>query len=112
MKQSLLLAAAVLLPIRVSAMQAFPLKVQASHQQLSAETPIVQFQVSGPNDERATGQVLDRNGRSIARLAPAGPSLFIWDGHDHRGHAVPPGTYLIEIVEEPYLWNGAVTVLH
>jgi hypothetical protein len=34
-----------------------------------------------------------------------------WNGRDGSGRLVTPGTYLIEITEEPYLWNGAVTVL-
>jgi flagellar hook assembly protein FlgD len=68
------------------------------------------FVVHGPSQSRLQAAVLDANEHKIASLQPVGADTLQWDGRDHEGRWVRPGTYYVEIVEEPYLWDGAVIV--
>lgn len=72
---------------------------------------VAPIQVKGPDNPHAKTHVLDQRGRRIAQLKKLGDDLYSWDGRDASGQAVRPGTYLIEIVEEPYLWSGAISVI-
>jgi len=48
--------------------------------------------------------VLSTNTHRDAKLAESETYGFIWDGKNHRGRAVGPGTYLMRI--DGVLWNG------
>jgi hypothetical protein len=88
----------------------FPLQVVAP-KTLHAGKEIVPIQVRGPDNAHAEAKVFDQQGREIALLQRLSDDTYGWNGRDGSGRLVTPGTYLIEITEEPYLWNGAVTVL-
>jgi hypothetical protein len=46
-------------------------------------------------------RIFDLAGRLVARLFDgerlAGPSVSTWDGRDHSGRLVPPGTYMVQL---------------
>jgi hypothetical protein len=110
MKAATLVAGIALLAVPAFSVLAFPLKVELNRETLSPGSSPLEIRVQGQDGQLAVARILDARGRSVAHLQPAGPSIFVWDGRNSRGQNVAPGTYLIEVVQEPYLWNGAVSV--
>ena len=106
----LVLALSILTAWPAFAISQFPLHVTPSVRTLHTGKGVVSFKVTGPNDETMQARVLSHEGRRVVTLQRVAENLLVWDGRDAAGRPVKPGTYLIEIVEEPFLWNGAVTV--
>jgi hypothetical protein len=73
------------------------------------DVPLI-FRIDAENLSHVRTEVLDAHGRRIAALRPISNHLWMWDTRDDAGRAVTPGTYSVEVIAEPYLWNGAVTV--
>jgi hypothetical protein len=61
----------------------------------SGETVCVAVETA--DGTRVVAGVHDTRGRRLAELgsAVAFPALFVWDGRDPEGHAVPPGLYIV-----------------
>ena len=76
---------------------------------LSAGQPLV-FTVHGPADGAMQARILDSQGFDVVELRRSGERRLMWDGRDAKGRSVKAGVYLLEVVEEPYLWNGAISV--
>jgi hypothetical protein len=87
-----------------------PLEVSVSRDTLAAGKETVVVHVEAPGQEPIQTAVLTGSGHRVSRLEPVAPDTFAWDGLDASGDAVEPGLYVIEVVKEPYLWNGAVSV--
>jgi len=82
--------------------------VQSSQFQLGHGRAV--FSVHGPYDRALRAEVLDADDRTVAEAQPIGDGLIQWDGRDSQGRLVHPGVYYMQIVEEPYLWDGAIVV--
>ncbi len=92
---------------------AFPLQVQSDVESLclhSAGPKQVAFNVVGPNDTSLQAEIRDQTGGHVGVLRKVSEHLLVWDGRDEKGRFVAPGTYFVEILEDAYLWNGAVSV--
>lgn len=72
---------------------------------------IARIEVKAPETSHLEARILDTRGHMVAYLQPSTDHAYIWDGRDSRGRRVQPGLYLVEVVEEPYLWNGSITVI-
>jgi flagellar hook assembly protein FlgD len=86
---------------------------------LAVEMPYSQFRlgegaaifvVHGPPQGRLRAAILDEKDREVAVPKFVNEETLQWDGRDREGRWVRPGTYYVEIVEEPYLWDGAIVV--
>ncbi len=73
------------------------------------------FVLENPNNSIVSGEILDKDGRLVARLAD--PSLsngvgttLNWDGRDSNGAVVPGGVYIYKIQGEGHSFTGTVGV--
>ena len=75
----------------------------------------VYFVLENPNNATVTGEIFDKDGRSVATLPD--PSLtggigttMVWDGRDRDGNVVPGGVYIYRIEGEGRKFTGTVGV--
>src|SRR5690349_11909044 len=97
----------------LAVMAVFPLSVRMDNPTLrltSASKPMA-LHVQAPDTERVQARVLDRNDHTVSHLRRVSRNQFEWDGRDSAGRPVRPGTYIVEVIEEPYSWSSVVSVV-
>ncbi len=68
---------------------------------------VVYFEVVNPSLDTIEGSIFDKDGNPVANLSPATgvpprsgdptAEMWVWDGRDRNGSAVPAGVYIYEV---------------
>ena len=88
----------------------FGLSVEVQSAQFRCGQGAAVFQVHGPHGGHLQAAILDNNDNLVAVPVSVDQEHVLWDGRNQQGQLVRPGTYFVQIVEEPYLWDSAVVV--